>query len=92
MDADQATRFLSGKSVADKNELLFSRGINFDKLPSWQKRGIGVYWETVEKQGINPISGEQKLVQRRILKCDEEIPYGKEYAEFIRCFLAEQTQ
>ena len=22
-----------------KNELLFSRGINFDQLPSWQKRG-----------------------------------------------------
>ena len=42
MDANQATAELEGKSVSYKNELLFSRGINFDKLPSWQKRGIGV--------------------------------------------------
>ena len=37
----EATAMLEGKSVSFKNELLFSKGINFDKLPSWQKRGIG---------------------------------------------------
>ena len=36
----EATSMLSGKSVAFKNELLFQNGINYDKLPSWQKRGM----------------------------------------------------
>ena len=39
---EAATSLLEGKSVSYKNELLFSRGINFDKLPSWQKRGVGI--------------------------------------------------
>jgi len=91
MDADQATQYLKGKSVSDKNELLFSRGINFDKLPSWQKRGIGVYWSVTEKQGLNPLTGEKTVTQRRILKCDEEIPFGMEYAEFIGGFLTDNV-
>ena len=56
MSVKDATEILEGKSVSFKNELLFSRGINFDKLPSWQKRGIGVYWGDVEKTGYNPIT------------------------------------
>ena len=28
-------------SVSQKNELLFQAGINFNDLPTWQKRGIG---------------------------------------------------
>ncbi|MGL4422617.1 MAG: tRNA(His) guanylyltransferase Thg1 family protein, partial [Gemmataceae bacterium] len=42
--ANQATRFLAGLSVADKNELLFQSGTNFNELPAWQKRGSGFYW------------------------------------------------
>lgn len=45
-------------SVADKNEFLFQRGINFNDLPSWQKRGIGIYWEAYEKNAVNPKTGE----------------------------------
>lgn len=36
----EATNALDGRSVAFKNELLFQNGINFDKLPNWQKRGV----------------------------------------------------
>jgi len=43
MDAQDVTRYLEGKTVAEKNELLFSRGINYNDLPAWQKRGIGLY-------------------------------------------------
>ena len=35
-----ATQALEGMSVADKNELLFNNGINFNTLPNWQKRGV----------------------------------------------------
>ncbi|MCZ7685191.1 MAG: guanylyltransferase [Sandaracinaceae bacterium] len=35
----EATEELEGASVAARNELLFQRGVVFDALPSWQKRG-----------------------------------------------------
>jgi tRNA(His) 5'-end guanylyltransferase len=42
-DVTAATAALSGLSVADKNDLLFQRGVNFNDLPSWQRRGSGLY-------------------------------------------------
>lgn len=38
-----ATAALVGKGVAAKNELLFQRGINFNDLRAWQRRGTGLY-------------------------------------------------
>ena len=78
-----ATKMLEGQSVAYKNELLFQNGINFDKLPSWQKRGMGVYWEKYMKQGFNPVTGMEEITERRILKADDELPLRDEYSEFI---------
>ncbi len=79
----EATAMLEGKSVAFKNELLFQNGINYDALPSWQKRGMGVYWETFEKQGYNPITEKTETAERRALKIDYELPLREEYAQFI---------
>ena len=79
----EATKLLEGQTVAFKNELLFQNGINFDNLPSWQKRGIGLYWETYEKTGFNPVTGKEEMAKRRALKVDEELPLREEYAEFI---------
>src|ERR1700687_3966974 len=42
-DVGEATGTLNGMSVANKNELLFRNGINFNDVPLWQKRGIGLY-------------------------------------------------
>lgn len=79
----EATNILSGKDVAFKNELLFQNGINYDKLPAWQKRGVGVYWKTVEKQGFNPVSRQAETALRRSLFVDEELPLRDEYSKFI---------
>ena len=78
---------LEGKSVAFKNELLFSRGINFDKLPSWQKRGIGVFWDDIEKVGYNPITNQEVTAIRRALTVNYELPLGEEYAKYVTSFL-----
>ena len=83
----EATGMLKGRSVAFKNELLFRNGINYDTLPSWQKKGIGVYWETVEKKGFNPVKGVEETAQRRALKVDTELPLREEYGRFIRSFV-----
>ena len=79
----QATSQLSGQTVAYKNELLFQHGINFDKLPAWQKRGIGIYWQQIEKEGYNPVKKETVITTRRELFTDYNLPLGEEYANFI---------
>ena len=87
MSVKDATEMLEGKSVSFKNELLFSRGINFDKLPSWQKRGIGVYWGDVEKTGYNPITKQEVKTVRKALTVNYELPLGEEYAKYVVSFL-----
>lgn len=85
--ANEATQALEGKSIAYKNELLFQGGINFDKLPNWQKRGMGLYWDTVRKSGHNPITGEEVVVSRRAVRVDYDLPLRDDYADFIGQFL-----
>jgi tRNA(His)-5''-guanylyltransferase (EC 2.7.7.-) len=83
MTDHDATQYLSGQSVAFKNEMLFQRDINYNDLPSWQKRGIGIYFMTYEKAGFNPITNEEVLAKRRRLETAMELPIGSEYRTFI---------
>ena len=85
--AQEATAQLDGKSISYKNELLFSRGINFDKLPAWQKRGIGVFWADVEKVGFNPITKQEVLTTRRELTVEYDLPLGQQYGDMVASFL-----
>jgi tRNA(His) guanylyltransferase len=83
----QATSSLHGLSVAEKNELLFQRGINFNDLPRWQRRGVGVLWETYEKQGLNPLTGQESATKRRRLQVNLELPMKEDYSPFIKHLL-----
>jgi tRNA(His) guanylyltransferase len=83
-----ATAVLRGASKADKNELLFRHGINFNDVPTWQRRGAGVYWEEFQKEGVNPITQVRTVATRRRIRVDEELPMGDEYARFLGAFLA----
>ena len=83
----EATAALEGKSVPYKNELLFQRGINYNDLPAWQKRGIGVTFEDVPKEGYNPLTKETVLTSRRELVANLELKLGEEYRQFILGFL-----
>jgi tRNA(His) guanylyltransferase len=85
----QATAGLEGKSVADKNELLFQAGINFNDLPLWQRRGTGLYWERYEREGYNPKLDQKVVTTRRRIKVDRELPMGEDYASFIGRLLRE---
>ncbi len=82
-DVADATNLMLRLSVAEKNELLFRQGINFNDLPNWQKRGVGVYWEPYQKTAVNPKTGETVLAARRRIKCDYELPMKEEYSAFI---------
>lgn len=82
--ATAAANLLNKKSVAEKNELLFQHGINFNDLPDWQKRGVGFYWELYEKEGFNPKLNRTEKTERHRIKVDLELPMGDEYSDFIR--------
>ncbi len=79
----QATKALEGLSVADKNELLFSNGVNYNDVPTWQKRGVGVYWETYGKPASNALTGEAVVAQRRRLRVELDLPMKERYGDFI---------
>lgn len=84
-----ATKSLSGLSVSDKNELLFTKSNrNFNDVPNWQKRGTGLYWEEYLKEAINPKTGAKVEAQRRHLKRDLDLPMKDAYSEFVRELLS----
>jgi tRNA(His) 5'-end guanylyltransferase len=80
---NEATAKIEGLSIAAKNELLFQYGINFNEIPNWQKRGIGVYWKDVKKEGFNPKTQQTVLTDKRELFVDYELPMREEYNSFI---------
>jgi tRNA(His) 5'-end guanylyltransferase len=81
-----ATKRLEGQSAAFKNELLFQHGINFNDLPAWQRRGTGLYWESYEKEGYNPVTKQTAKAMRRRVKIDRELPMKEEYDALIHRF------
>lgn len=88
----EAMATLQGKTLAFKNELLFQRGINFNDLPHWQRRGTGIYWETYEKAGYDPIQKKDVTGTRRRVKIDEDLPMKEAYASFIYSILDANQQ
>ncbi|HEY1377443.1 MAG TPA: tRNA(His) guanylyltransferase Thg1 family protein [Gemmataceae bacterium] len=80
----EATAAMKGLSVAQKNELLFRHGVNFNDLPRWQKRGAGLYWEEYERPAENPVTGERVVARRRRIRHDLELPMKDDYSAFLR--------
>lgn len=81
--AGQASHALHGACTSDKNELLHARGINFNDVPAWQRRGIGLWWETYDKPGRDPIRGVDVTATRRRLRVERDLPMKDEYRDFI---------
>ncbi|KAA2244415.1 guanylyltransferase [Chitinophaga agrisoli] len=81
--AAEATKKIERMTTAEKNELLFSYQVNFNDLPSWQKRGIGFYWEMVDKEGFDPKREQPVMVKRRQLQITYELPMKETYNDFV---------
>jgi tRNA(His) guanylyltransferase len=80
----QATAALDGASTADKNELLFRHDINFNDLPTWQRRGIGLWWETYQRPGYDPVRQIEVVANRRRITVDRDLPMKAEYRDLVR--------
>ncbi len=81
---EEATAGVKGLDTAKKNELLFRHGINYNDLPGWQKRGVGLYWEEFEREAENPKTGQKVLARRRRIRRELELPRKEAYDAFIR--------
>jgi tRNA(His) 5'-end guanylyltransferase len=75
---------IQGTGKSSENELLWHRGINFNDLPLWQRRGTGLYWESYQKTGTNPLTQEVVTTSRRRLKTDLELPMKDDYGVLVR--------
>lgn len=84
----QATERLKGLSVSQKNELLFQYGINFNEIPAWQKRGIGLYWKDRDKQSVNPMTQQTVTTSRRYICTDFDLPMQDDYSTFVNGLIA----
>jgi tRNA(His) guanylyltransferase len=73
--------------AAGKNELLWQSGVNFNDIPTWQRRAIGVYWEVVTKTGYNPVAGVDVKANRRRITADRDLPRGPDYRRFAAALL-----
>ena len=74
---------LAGTSVADRNQLLFEHGINVNDLPAWQRRGVGLWWETYPKTGFDPVRGTEVTAARRRIRVERELPLREEYRALV---------
>jgi tRNA(His) 5'-end guanylyltransferase len=83
LTARQATRRLEGTGFSDKNQLLYARGINFNELPLWQRRGIGLWWETYDKTGHDPVRGVDVTAARRRVRVERELPMKDGYRALV---------
>ena len=90
LDDHAATEKLKGVSVADRNELLFRAGINFNDVPAWQRRGIAVHWQSEEHAGTNPKTGAAVTSVRRHAVVSYDLPMKTEFDELVRGVVTRQ--
>jgi tRNA(His) guanylyltransferase len=90
LDDHTATEQLKGVSVADRNEMLFRAGINFNDVPNWQKRGIGIEWENEEQFGLDPRTGIRVSSTRRRAVVRYDLPMKAEFDELVRAIATRQ--
>jgi len=81
--AQQATAALAGASTARQNELLHQHGINFNDVPCWQRRGIGLRWQSHRKPGNDPRTDTETTAVRRRLHVDNELPVKDDYRAMV---------
>lgn len=91
MPASEVQKRIAGISNSEKNDLLFSNGINYNDLPSWQKRGVGMYFRDMEKEGYNPVTKQTTKCIRRELYLENELPIGAAYSDFITNLLKQNN-
>ena len=90
LDDHAATEQLKGVSVAERNELLFRGGINFNEVPTWHRRGIAVRWIEVPETGVNPKTGAAVTNLKRRAIVDYDLPMKADFDDLVRGIVQRQ--
>jgi tRNA(His) guanylyltransferase len=64
--------------------------VNFNDLPSWQKRGIGVLFRDVEEVGTDPRTGQAHTKVQRRAVVELELPMKTAFDELVRDIVRRQ--
>lgn len=70
----EAMKILDKKKSNMLHDILFKRGTNLAELPSWQRRGIGIYKKDIIIEGYNPITKKNVESSRKKIFVDEDLP------------------
>lgn len=71
---EETMEIVKNKKSNQLHDILFERDINPAELPSWQRRGIGLYKKEVIIEGYNPIRDEKVRSSRRKIFIDDDLP------------------
>ena len=71
---EEAVELLQMKKSKDLHDMIFQRGVNITEVPTWQRRGIGIYKKRVQIEGYNPLSHENVVSERLKLREDWDLP------------------
>jgi len=71
---EETMHILKNKKSSDLHDILFERGINLAELPSWQRRGMGIYKKEVIIEGYNPVEKKKVRCKRKRIYVDSDLP------------------
>ena len=87
----EAAAKLHGRQPAFKHDLLHEFGIHFGDLPAWQRRGTGLVWRRVDREGFDPIRNRTVVASRRQLVVESDLPIRADHDRWIHQILADST-
>jgi tRNA(His) 5'-end guanylyltransferase len=90
MSGRKAADTLKGMPAKEMHEMMHSRGINLAATPSWQRRGVLIYKQLMEKEGFNPLTEEEVVVERSAVTAEYDLPLfsSHEGKTFLRKLIA----
>lgn len=87
LSSEMVVDMLAGKNRDEQKALLKQYDIDFEKVPLWQRHGVGLYWEDYTKSGYDPIKAQAVVAERRRIKIQLQLASGKAYNEFLHGLL-----
>jgi len=83
----KAVEILENRKSDQLHDLLFKKGINISEVPSWQRRGLGIYRREVEVEGYNPLEDKKVVSSRSRAFINWELPlFDSEFFNRLRKF------
>jgi tRNA(His) 5'-end guanylyltransferase len=72
--AKKAADQLKGLPAQDLHEMMHTRGFNLATTPAWQRRGVLVCKESIQKEGFNPVTRQHVVAERTKVAVENDLP------------------